>query len=170
MSADDPTLDLPGPIEPVMPSPSVRARLMQTLDSVERFAPFFPALAALFELPIDDVRRHLSRIDGPDWETSLLGVELVGAELFHFQVGPTLAAAGAAAGVLRLRAGGHFPRHRHLGREVTFILEGGYVEGHHVLGPGSVIEMPGDSAHDYQAAEGRDLVMAVLHHGVSLQG
>jgi quercetin dioxygenase-like cupin family protein len=160
------------PARPEAPR-TVRSRLLATLGTVDRFAPFIDDLVALFQLPADSIRALLARIDdaGRPWERTLLGKPLDGAELFHFAVGPALAASGGAGGVLRLRAGARFPMHRHHGDEVTFVLEGGYREAGDgagpIHGPGSVIERSGDSAHDYQAAPGRDLVMMVLHRGIS---
>jgi quercetin dioxygenase-like cupin family protein len=150
---------------------SVLARLQATLNGVDRFAPFMDDLTRLFDLSRETVRRLLARVDGqgPAWDTDLLGVRLAGAELFHFPVGPVLRGAGdgAAGGVLRVRAGASFPQHRHTGDEVTYVLEGGYCAGGQIYGPGSMIEMKGGSAHDYQAAPERDLVIMVLHHGIS---
>jgi quercetin dioxygenase-like cupin family protein len=155
-------------LTPLSPPSSLRARLLATVGGVERFAPFLEDLQRLFELPADTIRRLLARIDGPEWERSLLGVELHGAELFHFPVGPRLAATGGAGGVVRIRPGVSFPMHRHHGDETTYVLEGGYVVDGQVLGPGSVIEMSAGSEHQYQSAPGRDLVMMVLHRGITL--
>jgi hypothetical protein len=156
-------------LAPLTPPPSLKTRLLATLASADRFAPFLDDLTRMFDLPVATMRELLARIDGSEWETKLLGVRLEGAELFHFRVGPRLAA-GAAGGVLRMRPDVTFPRHRHLGAEVTYVLEGGYCTDGRVHGPGSCIEMPGGSEHDYRSAPGRDLVMMVLHRGVELLG
>jgi anti-sigma factor RsiW len=155
-------------LPPAPPPASVRSRLMRTLGSADRFAPFLDDLTRLFELPAETMRALLARIDGHIWETALFGVELKGTELFHFPVGPTLAATGAAGGVLRVRAGVAFPPHRHHGNEVTYVLEGGYVADGRVHGPGSAIEMIGGSSHDYRSAPERDLTIMVLHRGITL--
>jgi putative transcriptional regulator len=154
---------------PVAAPAAVRARLMQTVAGVDRFAPFLDDLVRLFELPVDTIRGFLARIDdaGRPWERSVMGVTLQRAELFHFAVGPRLAAAGAAGGVLRLQAGCAFPVHTHHGTEVTYVLEGGYVADGRVYGPGAAIEMTGGTSHDYRAAAARDLVIMVLHRGIS---
>jgi quercetin dioxygenase-like cupin family protein len=157
-------------VAPVVPPASLRARLMHTLGGVDRFAPFFDDLTRLFELPVETIRKLLARVDGFDWETTLLGVQLHGSELFHFPVGPRLRETGAAGGVLRVRAGVTFPQHRHHGDEVTYVLEGGYVAGGHIYGPGSTIPMSAGTEHDYQSAPQRDLVIMVLHHGITLLG
>ena len=158
------------PLPPARPT-GVRARLLRTVDSVDRFAPFLDDLTRLFQLPRETIRGLLARIDDASrpWERSLLGRALQGSELFHFPVGPELAAAGGAGGVLRLGAGQRFPVHRHHGNEVTYVLEGGYTADGRVYGPGSQVEMPGDTSHDYQAAPERDLVIMVLHRGISFE-
>ncbi len=153
----------------VAPAPALRARLFETLASPERFAPFFHDLVELFELPLETIKRLLGRIDGlvkQPWETSLLGVELHGAELFHFGVGPRLQASGAAGGIVRIKPNVSFPMHSHNGNEVTYVLEGGYCADGRVYGPGSRIEVTSDVVHDYRSAPNRDLVIAVLHRGV----
>jgi quercetin dioxygenase-like cupin family protein len=157
-------------LTPLPPPRSVRARLLATAAGVDRFVPFLDDLTRLFELPVDTMRELLARIDGAGhvWESTLLGADLEGAELFHFQVGPRLRAAGAAGGVLRVRADVTFPRHRHHGDEITYVLEGGYCVDGRVHGPGSTVEMPAGSAHDYRAARERDLVVMVLHRGITI--
>jgi quercetin dioxygenase-like cupin family protein len=152
----------------VAPAPALRARLLRTLGGVDRFAPFLDELTRLFELPVETIRKLLARVDGPEWEDSLLGVKLHGSELFHFPVGPRLRETGAAGGVVRIRAGVKFPQHRHHGDEVTFVLEGGYIAGGRTYGPGSTIPAPGGTEHHYQSAPERDLVLMVLHRGITL--
>ena len=152
----------------VAPPPSLRARLLHTLASADRFAPFLHDLTRIFELPEATLRKLLARIDEHQWETSLLGVELEHAELFHFPVGPRLRESGAAGGVVRIRAGAAFPQHRHHGDELTFVLEGGYIAGGRTYGPGETIPMATGTEHHYQAAPERDLVIIVLHRGITL--
>lgn len=161
----------------VAPPAAVRARLLETVAGVDRFAPFLDDLVQLFELPVVTIRRLLARIDdnvdtvgtvGQPWEKSLMGVALTGAELFHFPVGPRLAATGAAGGVLRVQPNVTFPRHSHGGNEVTYVLEGGYVADGRTYGPGARVEVPGDTVHDYRSAPERDLVLIVLHRGITM--
>lgn len=155
-------------LAPALAPVDLRSRLVDTLRGVDRFAPFFDDLVRLFDLPVETIRKLLARIDGFDWETSLLGVQLHGAELFHFPVGPRLRDSGAAGGVVRIRAGVTFPQHRHHGDEVTFVLEGGYIADGTTYGPGSLIPMSTGTEHDYQSAPERDLVIMVLHRGITL--
>jgi quercetin dioxygenase-like cupin family protein len=152
----------------VAPPPGLRARLLQTLTSADRFAPFLDDLTRIFELPVATVRKLLARIDEHEWETSLLGVRLDSAELFHFPVGPQLRESGGAGGVVRIRAGATFPQHRHHGDELTYVLEGGYIADGRTYGPGEAIPMTTGTEHHYQAAPERDLVIMVLHRGITL--
>jgi putative transcriptional regulator len=149
------------------PDPGLRGRLLHSLSGVDRFAPFFDQLTRLFELPLETIRKLLARIDAFDWESTLMGKQLQGAELFHFPVGPRLRETGAAGGVVRVRAGVTFPVHRHTGDEVTFVLEGAYLADGQTYGPGSIIPMSAGTAHDYRAAAERDLVIIVLHRGIT---
>jgi anti-sigma factor ChrR (cupin superfamily) len=155
-------------VAPVAPAASLRARLLDTLSSVDRFTPFVEELTRMFELPVATIRKLLARIDEHEWESSLLGVKLETAELFHFPVGPRLRETGAAGGVVRIRAGETFPQHRHHGDELTFVLEGGYIADGHTFGPGATIPMATGTEHRYQAAPERDLVIMVLHRGITL--
>lgn len=150
------------------PPPSLRARLLETLSGVDRFAPFLDDLTRIFELPVATIRKLLARIDDHEWETSLLGVPLESAELFHFPVGPRLRETGAAGGVVRIKAGALFPQHRHNGDELTYVLEGGYIADGRTHGPGAIIPMATGTEHHYQAAPERDLVIIVLHRGITL--
>jgi len=158
----------PPPVPPA--PPALRARLLATVAGVDRFAPFLDDLTCLFELPTDAIRALLARIDDQraGWQRRLAGVALETSELFHFAVGATLAAGGAAGGVLRVRAGGSFPAHHHDGDETSYVLEGACDVDGRALGPGATIEMKGGSSHDCRAMPERDLVVMVLHHGITL--
>ena len=59
-----------------------------------------------------------------------------------------------------------FPRHRHLGAETTFVLEGVMHDRGKVYGPGAIVSSTAGTAHDYRAAAGRDLVILSVHGGV----
>jgi quercetin dioxygenase-like cupin family protein len=157
-----------GSLTPVAPPAGVRARLLRTLGSVDRFATFMDDLTRIFQLPAEAIRGLLARLDGDQWETSLLGVPLQGAKLFHFKVGAQLAATGGAGGMVRIAPNVTFPRHRHHGGEVNYVLEGSYLGGGRVHGPGSAIEMDTGSDHDYVSGPDRDLVLMVLHRGITI--
>jgi putative transcriptional regulator len=152
----------------IAPEPATRARLLATLGGVERFAPFFPLLCDLFDLPRAAIRAILTRVDDltAPWEPHLFGTPLEGIELTHFRAGPRLA--GAAGGLVRLRPNVSFPRHQHRGDEVSVVLEGGLREGGRIHGPGAIVERKRDTVHDFAATGERDLVVIVLHRGIAL--
>ena len=144
----------------VVPAPAVRARLLETLGGVNRFAPFLPELGRLLDLPLDAVRAVLAGVDdAAAWEAGLPGTELQ-----HFAAGPRLASADA--GFVRLAPGVTFPRHDHLGQEITFVLEGAMREGGRVYGPGAVLEKRAGDVHDYAATPERPLVVVLFHFGI----
>jgi putative transcriptional regulator len=147
-------------LPPLAPDPAVRARLLRTLEGADRFAPFLARIAGLVDLTIDAVRDLVARIDDPAaWEPGLPGMHLQ-----HFQAGPRFATADA--GFVRLQPGMAFPRHRHLGPELTVVLEGGMRSGDRVYGPGDVLELPEGSVHDYAASSERDLLILTVHTGI----
>ncbi len=147
-------------LTPLTADPGQRARLLRTLESVDRFAPFFARAAALLDLPLEAVRPILARIDDPTaWERGLPGMHLI-----HFQAGPRLASADA--GFVRLQPGMAFPRHRHLGDEVTLVLEGGMFADGRTYGPGEQIEMATGTVHEYRASPERDLLILTVHTGI----
>ncbi|HVR62146.1 MAG TPA: cupin domain-containing protein, partial [Polyangia bacterium] len=149
-------------LAPVQPSPEVRARLVHSVGGVERFAPFFAAMAEALDLSVDAIRRLTLRIDRPnEWEAG----PRPGIQLIHFRPGPRMAAA-VDAGLVRMTPGTVFPRHRHLGFEWNMVLEGTLVDGDRVYRPGQVFCYENQSAHEYSAGPDRDLVMIAVHHGI----
>jgi quercetin dioxygenase-like cupin family protein len=151
-------------LSPVTARPEVRARLLATVASADRFAPFLPALSRLFDLPAAALRAVVERIDRPG--DFLVGGP--GVSYLHFAPGPALSAAGAEAGIVLLEPGADFPRHRHLGTESTFVLEGVMRDGEASHGPGALVEHPAGTSHDYAATAARPLVLLVVHHGIEM--
>lgn len=146
------------------PSSELKVRLLATLSSPDRFAPFLPALTQLFDLPAAAMGEVLALIDASaNFLTASPGVRYR-----HFAPGP--ACAGAEAGIVLLEPGAEFPRHRHLGQERTIVLEGYMRDGETVHGPGALVEHPADTSHDYQATLDRPLAIMVLHQGIEIEG
>ncbi len=148
-------------VAPQAPPAQARDRLLQALTGVGRFRPLLAALGRLTDLGAGALADVLRRIDeGASWIEGAPGVRY-----FHFDVGP--AAPVPAAGLVRVRPGAVFPRHRHLGREVGFVLEGVLIEGGRRHGPGSVVESAPGSEHEFSAGPGRDLLLVSLHGGIA---
>jgi quercetin dioxygenase-like cupin family protein len=151
-------------VVPVEPAPALRRRLLATLGTAERFRPFFELLRRSFDLGADGLTELLRRIDASGgWQEA----PMPGVRYFHFQAGPALA--GFETGVVRLAPGATFARHRHRGPERTFVLDGFVEDGGRVHGPGSMLEMPGGSAHAYSARPGRDLIVVSMHTGIDFE-
>lgn len=143
------------------PPPDGRARLLEAVAGVGRFRPLLAALERLTDLGAEALVAVLRRIDDAgSWIDGAPGVRY-----FHFAPGP--GAAAPAAGIVRLRPGAVFPRHRHLGDEVTFVLDGVLVDRGQHYGAGSVVQSPAGSEHEYAAAAGRDLLLVSLHGGIT---
>jgi quercetin dioxygenase-like cupin family protein len=146
------------------PPPSARTRLLDALDAiarVERFQPLFAALARLTDLGAGPLSAVLARMDAAgSWIEGAPGIRY-----FHFTPGP--GAPTTAAGIVSVRPGAVFPRHRHLAPEVSFVLDGVLVENGNRHGPGSVLESASGSEHEYAAGPGRDLLLVSLHGGIA---
>jgi putative transcriptional regulator len=143
------------------PSSATRSRLLEALAGPDRFRPFFDVLTRLVDLPVDGLRAILARIDeAGGWEAGPLPT----VQVVHFKGGPRVQALDT--GLLRMAAGTRFPHHRHLGDEITVVLEGTLRDGARVYGPGQVIEWRVGTEHDYAAGPGRDLVTLVVHSGI----
>lgn len=161
--SDDALLALVEALPPVAPRPELRARLLESLGTVDRFSPFLATLGELFDLPLAAMREVLGRIDdAAGFLTAMPGVRYQ-----HFTPGPARAA--AEAGLVLLEPGAVFPRHRHVGIERTFVLEGFMRDGDVVHAPGSLVEHPPGTSHDYAATDTRPLAIIVLHHGIELE-
>jgi len=167
MSADDGALDdffsawAEANVAAEAPPSGARARLLEAVSGVGRFQPLLGALGRLTDLGAATLSAVLARIDqAASWTDGAPGVSY-----FHFTPGP--GAPAPAAGIVRVRPGAVFPRHRHLGPEVGFVLDGVLVENGQRHGAGSVIESAAGSEHEFAAGGGRDLLIVSLHGGIA---
>jgi len=148
------------------PSANLRRRLLQTVSGEDPFARFAPVVALLrkiFDLPAEVAAELLAKADGlTDWIEAAPGVRY-----FHFA--PGSAVGQLEAGIVRIRPGATFPRHRHRGPEVTLVLDGTLLDRGQIYGAGRVVELATGTEHDYSAgAACRDLILASLHSGIDL--
>ncbi|MET0591093.1 MAG: cupin domain-containing protein [Polyangiaceae bacterium] len=147
-------------LPPMRPSAAVRDRLLATLTSVDRFRPFLGKLSKMVDQPDDVLRGLLSRMDdGSLWEPG----PLPGVHVAHFTPGPRSQA--VEAGFVRVAAGFAIPRHRHLGDELSFVLEGTLCEDGVRHFPGQILENARGTVHGFSAGGERDLVFVVTHSG-----
>src|SRR5450432_478126 len=148
------------------PSADLRRRLLQTVAGEDRFArfarlaPYVALFRRIFDLPAQAAADLLAKADGlTDWLEAAPGVRY-----FHFV--PGAAVGQLEAGIVRIRPGATFPRHRHRGPEVTLVLDGMLVDRGQVYSAGRVVESATGSEHDYSAGGGRELILASLHSGL----
>jgi len=155
---------LPDALAPVTPSTTGRAALLRALDSGERFRPFIDDLARHFDLAKARVRELLSFVDdATHWEPG----PLPGITLMHFATGPN--AIAQDTGFVRFPKGLRFPRHRHLGHEINYVLEGAVRDGDGTLYlAGQALVMGPDSSHEFSIPEDADALVAVVQAGFDL--
>jgi anti-sigma factor ChrR (cupin superfamily) len=111
------TGELGSAIEPVVPSPEVKQRLMASAGG-GRFAAFAARLAKLYDVTVERAHELLALMDrSASWRPQIPGISLI-----DFDGGP--AAAAADCGFFKLSPGALFPPHKHLGEERTIILAG----------------------------------------------
>jgi anti-sigma factor ChrR (cupin superfamily) len=150
-------------VEAEAPPPPARARLLATLEGPRRFALVARALGRVTHLGADAVTAVLTKIDDA---TTWIDAPFPGVRYFNFTPGAT--AGAVEAGLVRLRPGARFPHHRHLGHEVSLVLDGLLEERGQVHGPGSIVKAERGTAHDYAAGPGRDLLLVSVHGGFEI--
>jgi hypothetical protein len=143
-----------------------RARLLEAVGEehpsgyleASRFAPLFDKLTQFFDLNVAALRAVFARAEkDSEWQRG----PLPWVSLFHLEGGP--AVAGLDTGLVRLKKGMPFPRHRHVGPERVLVLEGGYFDhDQRWYGPGDLHVMEDGSEHSLQIGHEQDLLLAVI--------
>jgi quercetin dioxygenase-like cupin family protein len=139
-----------------------RARLLGAVSqSAERFAPLFEKLTKFFDLSAEALRAVFARSEQEsEWQPG----PLPWVSLLHLQGGPAIA--GLDTGLVRLKKGMPFPRHRHLGNERVLILEGSYQDHEgRLYGPGDFHDMAQSTEHALQMSADEDVLLAVILSG-----
>ncbi|MCB9635898.1 MAG: cupin domain-containing protein [Sandaracinus sp.] len=154
--------------EPTTAPQDLRARLLASTESTNRFEDLLELVARDADLSPEETSALLLAIDdasrwspGPTPDLSLL----------HFDGGP--ATAGAITGFVRIAPGGRFPEHDHGGEEIGVILQGrvrdtatGEIHGRGAR----LVHQPG-TEHALEAVSKIPVVyLAVAHVGVVLGG
>jgi hypothetical protein len=146
---------------PTEPSARARERLVSALFGVDRFRPFVERLRRMVDLSDEAVRGLLAQIDDASaWEEG----PLPSIKLIHFAHGPGLAI--EETGFVRLSAGQKVPRHRHIGAEVSLVLEGTLWADGKCYFPGQILAQEPLSVHEFSAGSEKDLIFAVSHAGI----
>lgn len=144
------------------PSPAIERRLLREVSELPlRYAPFFDALSALWDLKEQEVERELLRArDREEWRFTALP----GIRLFDVRGGPRTA--GSRARLVRFAPGLAFPHHEHRGHEQVLILEGSYTDsGGTVYRSGDLHEMSTGTEHGFVVDAKEPCVAAVLEEG-----
>lgn len=149
-------------LTPVAPSPGVRSRLLASVKA-EQFAPFVDELAEFCDLAVGKMRAVLSKVsDAAAWGDEVLP----GLHIIHFDHGP--ACFGVDTGLIRLAPDTAFPKHKHLGREVNYVISGALIdEDGAVYGPGTYLERAKDDTHTIRASSD-GLTMIAIHCGMEM--
>jgi hypothetical protein len=126
-------------------SPPERAQPLARLHPYERFARFESEVAEILGVSNVQAAAALSQIDDDSaWRPLAPGISLL----------PLTAAEErgyAVSAFLRVDAGAVFPRHEHLGEELTYVLQGAFEDdatGHRV-GPGEPAFMKAGTQHGF---------------------
>jgi anti-sigma factor ChrR (cupin superfamily) len=133
---------------PVRAPSTMRARLLAASMESGRLRGHAPALAQLFDLPIEKALSTLDALEAEDgWEDGLIP----GMGTIHVSAGPKLARAGARTHLVRLPPGLDWPNHRHGGEERHLVLEGAITDSRTArdYGPGQVLVSPEGSSHSF---------------------
>ena len=92
-----------------------------------------------------------------------------GIRLIHFDHGP--ACVGADTGVVEMPPGFRFPKHKHLGVEVNYILQGQLIDDDGtVYGPGDAVEKTVSDVHAYEVGGDEPLIFIAINNGFEVVG
>lgn len=130
-------------LRPARARPSLRGRLLASVDHLERFTPMAPRLAEVLDIPANDARRALHAFERPE---DLPGTPVPGMKAVPLPTGPRRRAAEAVLACLA--PGIALPRHRHVGEEVVLVFQGAFItdDGHEVRA-GQELRSAGGSVH-----------------------
>lgn len=158
---------LPELLEPSVAPEALRARLLSEVEALPlRYAPFLDRLSAVWDLPEASVVTVLSRAANP---ASFRKTSLPGLRLLDVEGGPRVA--GADVHLVRFAPGMRFPKHRHPGDEVLFVLEGSYTDSSgRRVGPGDVHAMSAGSEHGFRVSRDEPCVAASVQRGREFTG
>jgi mannose-6-phosphate isomerase-like protein (cupin superfamily) len=154
-------------LEPVLPPPEVKQRLLASLGG-GRFEAFSARMARMFEVTVDRARELLGLIERP---ASWVPQVVPGISLVDFVGGP--ATASADCGFVRLAPGAVFPPHRHIGEEVTLILSGRIHDpvNDRTIGPGEEYIRPAGTTHYLVCTGDEDCIYASrANDGIEIGG
>jgi anti-sigma factor ChrR (cupin superfamily) len=129
-------------IPPAPPRPSLRTRLLSSVEYLERFAPMAPRLAELLDILPNEARRSLHAFERPETLPSILP----GMRATRLTTGPRRQATEAV--LAWLDPGTGLPRHKHRGEEYVLVFQGSFItDDGHVVRAGEELRSPPGSVH-----------------------
>jgi quercetin dioxygenase-like cupin family protein len=154
-------------LDPAAPSAGARARLLAEIDRGP-WPELQPAMGRLFDLGAEAVRALGQRArDVAEWVAG----PVPGSSLLHLTGGPRVALADS--GLVRVEPGVEFPWHKHIGTEISLILQGMLIESTgRVFRPGDVHELGAGSEHGFRIPPGEQACVfgVVLSAGIEIPG
>ncbi len=153
-------------LDPVDPPAADRERLLRTIAGAARYLPFRAGLEHHFDLDEAAANALLARLQIAEAWTA--GVAPI-LGFLHFRPGPRLGR--AHCGFVRMKRGMQIPAHRHLDRELSYVLEGRlFDEAGNRYGPGAAIEMQAGSVHTLSVSAEGDALIATAQGRIHLLG
>lgn len=146
---------------PIRPTNRLKDRILASTSPTNHFEGFTERFAELFDLGEKEIRRLFSKIDNPnldDWTSSPV---LPGVGILEFPGG--VRTASATCGLITVKPGTLFPRHRHQGEEWVLVLQGRARESDgRILNPGDLMISETGSEHAFKTLGSEPYVFAVL--------
>jgi putative transcriptional regulator len=156
---------LPLALEPALPPPALRVRLLAEVTGPSRFAAFIDRVAEMLDVAAERARAMLADlVDATRWQPGFSP----GMELVHVHGGPRVA--HAITGFVRMAPGTRFPLHKHVGAERVIVLQGAFRDSDgSVYRAGDETSMGPGSEHEFEAIGDVDLVyLAVVLDGLQV--
>jgi anti-sigma factor ChrR (cupin superfamily) len=137
--------------------PALRERLLASVDR-GALGGWVERVMKLFDLGSEKARRVLERAETADaWKAG----PLPGMQVLAVAGGPRVE--GKTTTILKMRAGLHFPMHRHTGDEALFFLAGGVtLDDGRVYDAGDLLESTEGTAHDLRVHADAECIVALV--------
>jgi quercetin dioxygenase-like cupin family protein len=149
-------------VEPAVPPTRLRAALLDSLSARPTFLGYTGRLSRIFDLSAESTQAALSLLGD---RTRWVDVE-GGGKFCPIAGGPRVQ--GAQVGFVEFGARSSFPRHRHQGLEVQFVITGRLIETEgREYWPGDVLVKQAGSEHAFSIGQEAACICAVvLYEGI----
>lgn len=160
-ATQDAAVALARSVEPEAATDALKARILASSQRAGTYGVFADRVARIFDLPVDEVYGLLRSLEDPaSWRPGITE----GIDMIPVMAGPKHP--GAIATFTKLRPGATFPRHAHVGDEVTLVMAGGFRDSSGVeIERGDELYEASGSTHDFVVLEGEDCIAAVIIDG-----